>query len=154
MGTIFLVIYAFLNPHIYLNPFSAPTSPPANVVAMANSSTSIHVSWNEVSPIDQNGVIMSYEITYTPLENFTGVIRINSTNVSGSDLPVSLVGLQEYVYYSIQVRAYTSEGPGPYSAPVIQLTLEDSKSWINYLCLYNPTIYLNPFQLLLVLQLM
>ena len=97
---------------------------------------------------------MAYEITYTPLENFTGVIGINSTNVSGSDLLVSLVGLQEYVNYSILVRAYTSEGQGPYSAPVIQLTLEDSKSWINYLCLYNPTIYLNPFQLLLVLQLM
>ena len=121
---------------------------------MANSSTSIHVSWNEVPSIDQNGVIMAYEITYTPLENFTGVIGINSTNVSGSDLSVSLVGLQEYVNYSILVRAYTSEGPGPYSASVIQLTLEDSKSWINYLCLYNPTIYLNPFQLLLVLQLM
>ena len=139
---------------IYLNPFSAPASPPANVVAMVNSSTSIHVSWNEVPPIDQNGVIMAYEITYTPLENFTGVIGINSTNVSGSNLSVSLVGLQEYVNYSIQVRAYTSEGLGPYSTPVIQLTLEDSKSWINYLCLFNPMINLNPFQLLLVLQLM
>ena len=94
---------------------------------MATNSTSIAVMWNEVPPINQNGVIMAYEITYTPLENFTGVIGINSTNVSGSDLSVSLVGLQEYVNYSIQVRAYTSEGPGPYSTPVIQLTLEDSK---------------------------
>ena len=118
-----------------MNPFSAPASPPANVVAMANSSTSIHLSWNEVPPIDQNGVIMAYEITYTPLENFTGVIGINSTNVSGSDLSVSLIGLQEYVNYSIQVRAYTSEGPGPYSNPMIQLILEDSRFWNIYLCL-------------------
>ena len=70
---------------------------------------------------------MAYEITYTPLENFTGVIGINSINVSRSDLSVSLVGLQEYVNYSIQIRAYTSEGPGPYSTPVMQITLEDSK---------------------------
>ena len=70
---------------------------------------------------------MAYEITYTPLENFTGFIGINSTNVSGSDLSVSLVGFQEYVNYSIQVRAYSIVGPGPYSNPVIQLTLEDSK---------------------------
>ena len=70
---------------------------------------------------------MAYEITYTPLENCTGVIGINSTNVSGSDLSVSLVGLQEYVNYSIQVRAYTIEGPGPYSTPVIKITLENSK---------------------------
>ena len=70
---------------------------------------------------------MAYEVTYTPLENFTGDIGINSTNVSGSDLSVSLVGLQEYVNYSIQVRAYSIEGSGPYSNPVIQITPEDSK---------------------------
>ena len=98
---------------------------------MATTSTSIAVMWNEVPPINQNGVIMAYEITYTTFENFTGVIGINSTNVSGSDLSVSLIGLQEYVNYSIQVRAYTSEGAGPYSTPVVQLTLEDSKSWNN-----------------------
>ena len=119
-----------------MSSFSAPTSPPANVVAMDITSNSITVMWYEVPPIEQNGVIIAYEITYTPLENFTGVIGINSTNVFGSDLSVSLVGLQEYVNYSIQVRAYTSEGPGPYSTPVIQLTLEDSKSWNNYLCLF------------------
>ena len=94
---------------------------------MATTSTSIAVTWNEVSPNEQNGVIIAYEITYTPLESFTEAIGINSTNVSGSYLSVSLVGLQEYVNYFIQVRAYTSEGPGPYSALVIQLTLEDSK---------------------------
>ena len=102
---------------------------------MATSSISIDVMWYEVPPIDQNGVIIAYEIIYAPLEDFTGVIGINYTNVSGSDLSVSLVRdlsvslvrLQEYVNYSIQVRAYTSEGPGPYSSPVIELTLEDSK---------------------------
>ena len=128
----------FRRRHFYVQPFSfpcfqwyalfvAPASPPSSMTAMTASSTSIDVMWYEVPPIDQNGVIMAYEITYTPLENFTGVIGINSTNVSGSDLSVSLVGLQEYVNYSIQVRAYTSEGPGPYSYPMIQLTLEDSK---------------------------
>ena len=94
---------------------------------MANSSTSIDVMWDEVPPIEQNGVITAYEITYIPLENFTGTIGINSTNVSGSDLSVFLIGLQEYVNYSIQVRAYTSVGPGPYSNSMIELTLEDSK---------------------------
>ena len=107
--------------------FVAPASPPSNVTAMTASSTSIDVMWYEVPPIDQNGVIIAYEITYTPLENFTGVIGINSTNMSGSYLSVSLVGLQEYVNYSIQIRAYTIEGPGPYSNPVLQITLENSK---------------------------
>ena len=61
---------------------------------MTASSTSIDVMWYEVPPIDQNGVIMAYEITYAPLENFTGDIGINSTNVSGSDLSVTLVALE------------------------------------------------------------
>ena len=126
MSSLSLLIEAiFINVMIF---FLAPASPPSSVITMANTSTSINVMWSEVPPIDQNGVIIAYEITYTPLENFTGVIGTNSTNVPGSDLSVGLVGLQEYVNYSIQVRAYTSEGPGPYSNPVIQLTLEDSKS--------------------------
>ena len=94
---------------------------------MSTSSTSVDIMWYEVPPIDRNGVIIATEITYIPLEKFTGVIGINSTNVSGSDLSVSLVALQEYVNYSVQVRAYTIEGPGPFSNPVLQLTLEDSK---------------------------
>ena len=94
---------------------------------MTASSTFIDVMWYEVPPTDQNGVIIAYEIPYTPLELYTGVIGINSTNVSGSYLSVSLVGLQENVNYSIQVRAYTIKGPGPYSNCVIQLTRENSK---------------------------
>ena len=47
--------------------------------------------------------------------------------MSGSDLSVSLVELQEFVNYSIQVRAYTIVGPGPYSNRVIQITLDDRK---------------------------
>ena len=107
--------------------FVAPASPPASVTATATTSTSIPVMWNEASPIEQNGVIIAFEITYIPLENFTGTIGINSTNVSGLDQSVSLIGLQEYVNYSIQIRAYTREGPGPYSNPIIELTLEDSR---------------------------
>ena len=126
MSSLSLLIEAiFINVMIF---FLAPASPPASVITMSNTSTSINVMWSEVPPIDQNGVIIAYEITYTPLKNFIGVIGTNSKNMPVSDLSVGLVGLQEYVNYSIQVRAYTSEGPGPYSNPVIQLTLEDSKS--------------------------
>lgn len=77
--------------------------------------------------IDQNGIIVNYEVLYTPLQTFMGAIRMNIVNVLASDMMLTLKGLQEYVNYSIEVRAYTSEGPGPYSAPVIQLTLEDGK---------------------------
>ncbi len=78
----------------------------------------------EVPLIDQNGVITVYEILYLPLNNFSGLISSNSTSVSGSEFSVTLLDLEEYVNYSISVRAYTIVGPGPYSEEEIQLTLE------------------------------
>ena len=107
--------------------FLAPSSPPANVLATATSSISINVIWDEVPPIDQNGVITMYEILYIPLNDFGGLISANTTNVSKSDFNATLLDLQEYVNYTISVRPYTSEGPGPYSPSMIVLTLEDSE---------------------------
>ena len=69
--------------------------------------------WDEVPAIDQNGIIAIHEVIYTPWNTFGGQIFINTTNVSGSDLNVTLHYLQEYVKYDISVRAYTSVGPGP-----------------------------------------
>jgi len=40
---------------------------------------------------------------------------------------VELEGLEENVQYSIRVRAYTSEGSGPFSLAVMNRTLEDGK---------------------------
>ncbi len=38
-----------------------------------------------------------------------------------------LRGLEEYVQYNISVRARTSIGPGPYSTPIMERTLEDGR---------------------------
>ena len=80
---------------------------------MAESSTTIAVMWEEVPPIDQNGVITMYEVMYTPLETFGGTLQSNTTTVSEPALSVVLIGLEEYVNYTISVRAYTSVGMGP-----------------------------------------
>ena len=67
-----------------------------------------------------------YEILYEPLETFGGQITSDTVNTSdGSVLMMVLTGLEEYVEYNISVRAYTSAGPGPYSDPVTNTTLED-----------------------------
>ena len=88
---------------------------------MSTSPTSIDVIWDEVPAIDQNGIITMYEVMYTPLNTFGGQISANTTNVSESELMVTLSYLQEFVNYSISVRAYTSAGQGPDST-VIELT--------------------------------
>ena len=92
---------------------------------MSISSTQIRVTWEEVLPINRNGIIITYEVEYTPLEDFRGAIETRTTNVT--ELSVLLMDLEEYVNYTISVRAYTSVGPGPYSEPVIALTNEDRK---------------------------
>ena len=94
---------------------------------MAESSTTIAVMWEEVPPIDQNGVITMYEVTYTPLETFGGTLESNSSTVLEPAQSVNLTGLEEYIHYNISVRAFTSVGAGPSSVAVTVLTLQDSK---------------------------
>ena len=101
---------------------------------MAESSTTIAVMWEEVPPIDQNGVITIYEVMYTPLETFGGTLESDTVNVSRSELSVNLTGLEEYVNYNISVRAYTSVGAGPYSVAMTVLTLQDSKCIVRTHC--------------------
>ena len=85
------------------------------------------VTWEEVPAIDQNGVITAYEIEYSPLETCDDKpilpMAFNSTDLSM--LSTVLANLQEYVKYYINIRAYTSVGPGPYSDMIAERTLED-----------------------------
>ena len=81
--------------------------------------------WEEVVPIDQNGVITMYQVLYQPLETFGGAIGPLTVNVT--ELTADLTNLEEYVNYNISVRAYTSAGEGPYSDGVVELTNEDSE---------------------------
>ena len=87
---------------------------------MANSSTEILVTWNEVPLIDQNGLYEPWSIF-----NDQMTIRVMTVNVTATELSTLLVDLQESVSYCIAVRAYTSVGPGPYSDSVREKTLED-----------------------------
>ena len=102
------------------------------MTATAVSSTEIEVSWEEVPAINENGVITVYEVLYSPLMTFEGQISANTTTTS--QLNTTLTGLQEYVEYSISVRAYTSVGPGPYSDPLTRRTLEDGERLCVCLC--------------------
>ena len=103
-----------------------PSGSPQNTSATAQSSTEIEVSWEEVPVINRNGEITMYEINYEPLDTFNCELIVESVVTIGPVLMMNLTGLEKYVEYNITVRAYNSEGPGPYSdPPVIERTLED-----------------------------
>ena len=82
------------------------------------------VTWDEVPGLDQNGIIIDYEFEIQPLDFPADISADQFTTTS---LSILVTGLEEYVNYNISVRAYTSVGPGPYSDPVTERTLEDGK---------------------------
>ncbi len=92
------------------------------MTASASSSTTIEVTWDIVPPIDQNGVITLYEVSYQPMVDYNRTVLLQNTTDPSRSL--SLTGLHEYANYSVQVRAYTSVGPGDYSTEEFARTLE------------------------------
>ena len=101
-----------------------PASPPRNVTVVNITSTSIMLIWEEVPAIDQNGVITQYEVEYN--QSTFDSVPATQNKIVNSTMTVP-TGLEEYVEYSIQVRAYTSVGPGPYSDVVMERTEENGK---------------------------
>ena len=100
-----------------------PNAPPVNVHGHNTSSTSIWVDWETVPVADQNGIILSYTVSYTALS--AGIPR--TAVVSAPTTHVTLRGLEEYTNYSILVFASTVKGDGNASDPIIVTTDEDSK---------------------------
>ena len=100
-----------------------PSAPPTSVQGYNTSSTSIFVSWGEVPGPDQNGVILSYTVTYYALPSAPEVTKTVVAPITN----ITLGDLSEFTDYNITVFASTVKGSGPLSAPIIVRTDEDSK---------------------------
>ena len=100
-----------------------PNAPPVNVQGHNISSTSIWVHWRAVPLANQNGIILSYTVTYTALPGDISRTAV----VSAPTTHLVLRGLEEHKNYSISVLASTVKGDGNASDPIIVTTNEDSK---------------------------
>ena len=100
-----------------------PSAPPANVHGHNTSSTSIWVDWDIVPVVDQNGITLTYTVTYMALPDGSPL----STVVIAPTTQANLIGLAKYRNYSITVFASTAKGDGNSSEPIIVITDEDSK---------------------------
>ena len=103
---------------------TVPSAPAVIQETTTLSPTEVRVSWSEVDPIHQNGIITVYEVDYQPLRDFESedVTQVNTTATT-----IVLMDLHESVQYSITVRAFTSVGAGPFSNPVASVTHEAGK---------------------------
>ena len=98
----------------------------APVVSTSPDQRSINVSWEMLECQDRRGNITMYEVRYTGL-NFGENVNQTLNTSSGDELSLVVSGLEEFANYTIEVRAYTAVGPGPYSSPIDVQTLPDSK---------------------------
>ena len=99
----------------------APSAAPKGLRTIVKSSTSIMVYWEDILEKDRNGEIILYEVKYGMGSN--PMLLQNTTQ--NSLLSLTLTILNKSVQYNIRVHGYTSEGPGPFSNPVMETTLED-----------------------------
>ena len=106
-----------------LSVYPEPNAPPSNVQGRNTSSTSILVQWGDVPAADQNGIILSYTVTYKALPGGTPKTKV----VIAPTTEVTLTDLNEFTNYSITVFASTVKGAGNDSEPIIVVTDEDSK---------------------------
>ena len=97
--------------------------PPFHVQGHSTSSTSILVQWSSVPAADQNGVILSYTVTYTALPDGSQQTKV----VSAPTTRAKRTGLNEYTNYSITVFASTAKKDGRISGLIIVVTEQDSK---------------------------
>ena len=94
------------------------------------SSTSIFVQWGNVPPDNQNGIIVSYTVSYTALSGGSEQAKV----VKAPATDTTLTGLNEFTNYSITVFASTSKAGGNESEPIIVITDEDSECTVLLFC--------------------
>ena len=119
----------FLNCHVYYYLFTTSIEPavaPQNIEVFTLSSTVIVATWEEVPAIDQNGVITEYEVRINQ-STFDEISLGDFAVINASIMALAWENLEEFVDYSIRIRAFTSVGPGPFSVVVSNRTLEDGE---------------------------
>ncbi|XP_015753438.1 PREDICTED: phosphatidylinositol phosphatase PTPRQ-like [Acropora digitifera] len=102
-----------------------PSLPPQNVSSHNTSSTSLHISWQEVPHGFVHGILLGYRILFK-IANKAEDFSIVST--SATTRYKELHGLGKFTVYEISVLAFTAIGDGPNSTIVFISTDEDIPS--------------------------
>ena len=111
-----------------------------NFRATAQSSSSISVQWNGLTPCkDVNGLIVEFRVQYRALPSGSVQTLPHSVQSEIWNMPVevSLTGLIPFTNYSIQAAPVNDQSQvGSYSGPVVTQTQEDSETIALYIVYY------------------
>ena len=91
----------------------------------------MRIDWKQVNAIDRNGNITHYEVQFTQTKFNESMMRTAVT--SGDVFSLVLTNLEEFVMYTVTVRAYTVVGAGPYSINSSSNTTAEASKYSNIL---------------------
>lgn len=108
---------------------AVPTGEPLSVVGESKSSTEVRLTWKAPQQSMQNGDLLGYKIfylvTYSPQELEDGRKFEEEIEVVPASLTAySLVFLDKFTEYRIQILAFNPAGDGPRSKAIIVKTLQ------------------------------
>ena len=123
-----------------MSQFVSPTDSTAdldNFRATAQSSSSISVQWNRLTPCKYiNGLIVEFRVQYRALPSGS-LQNVTKSGVWNMPVEVSLTGLTPFTNYSIQAAPVNDQSQvGSYSDPVVTQTEEDSETIALYIVYY------------------
>lgn len=108
--------------------FKAPIHSPTNITAFNKSSTSLQVTWVTIPTKQGIGKVTGYIIVFFAIKDGNSTAQ-NVSVTSGNLNETTLVGLQKFSNYSIQILGFTDvDKLGPLSDPVHAMTGQDGKS--------------------------
>lgn len=110
---------------------TAPDSPPFNCTATpTNSSEAISLTW--FTPLQPNGLILTYNITYLPLSSTSGRDYSTETNTTistaNNETAFVVTNLYKATTYSFSLQAFTVVGGSPIATNICSTsTIEDGE---------------------------
>ena len=114
------VILIFRVPQVYffIRCFflSEPSASPHNITSQKMSETTYRISWNPLPRNTSNGRVIAYEVKQTKLSTTARSVSTPSVLQNTSDTFIVLTDLLSCSVYKVEVRAYTSAGPGVFGS--------------------------------------
>ena len=114
---------------------TAPTGPPTDLTTRVLSANIISVTWDPPVPIDRNGIISHYTLSYRGIERDTTSREVTLYSNDPFFTNYILTELDEHTNYNISVSASTAIGSGPVATVVTQ-TDQEGELYISKLGLF------------------
>ena len=99
---------------------TGPSAAPTGFAVVSVDSSSVTLTWDELSCSDQNGPLLGYVIRYTPDGGMPSDILLMGNN--------QLIGLTACTNYTLRIAARNGAGTGDFSSPLSVITSGTGKA--------------------------